>query len=168
MAVYTVHEPPPRAGEVAADPERFVFVRDGFHFWAFLLGPLWMLRYRLWLVLVLYLVVMAVLHAALWALGIAVGLRLATDLLLAILVGLEAPTLRRWTLGRRRWLTLGVVVADDVEMAERRFFDTWNRDGGPSQRPPATAPAASPPPLRPPPERPTEVLGLFPQPGGPR
>ena len=25
---------------------RFVFVRDGFHFWAFLLAPLWMLRHR--------------------------------------------------------------------------------------------------------------------------
>ena len=34
------------------DPERFVFVRDGFHFWAFLLAPLWLLWHRLWLVLV--------------------------------------------------------------------------------------------------------------------
>ena len=43
MAVYTVHEPPPREGEAArATPTRFVFVRDGFYFWAFLFGPLWM------------------------------------------------------------------------------------------------------------------------------
>ena len=33
-----------------------MFVRDGFYFWAFLLGPLWMLWRRLWLVLVVYLV----------------------------------------------------------------------------------------------------------------
>ena len=44
MPTYTVHQPPPRKGEAASAPERFVFVRDGFHFWAFLLGPLWMLR----------------------------------------------------------------------------------------------------------------------------
>ena len=37
-----------------ADPERFVFVRDGFYFWAFLLGPVWMLWRRLWLVLRVY------------------------------------------------------------------------------------------------------------------
>ena len=60
MPAYTVHEPPLReaksVGEAAPDPERFVFVRDGFHFWAFLLGPLWMLAHRMWLVLVLYLI----------------------------------------------------------------------------------------------------------------
>ena len=52
MSVYTVHEPPLRAAEASPDPERFVFVRDGFYFWAFLLTPLWMLWHRLWLVLV--------------------------------------------------------------------------------------------------------------------
>ena len=31
MTVYTVHEPPPRKNEeIGADPDRFVFVRDGF------------------------------------------------------------------------------------------------------------------------------------------
>jgi hypothetical protein len=54
MAVYTVHEPPPKPYEQASDPERFDFVRDGFSFWAFLFGPLWMLRHRMWLVLVGY------------------------------------------------------------------------------------------------------------------
>ena len=44
MSIYTVHEPPPRANEDVPDPVRFVFVRDGFYFWAFLLSPLWMLR----------------------------------------------------------------------------------------------------------------------------
>jgi hypothetical protein len=127
MAVYTVHEPPPRADEAAADPERFVFVRDGFHFWAFVLGPLWMLWRRLWLVFVLYLVVLIVVQAGLWLAGPAPALKICTNLLLAILIGLEAPTLRRWTLGRRRWLTVGVVVADDLELAERRFYDTWCR-----------------------------------------
>ena len=51
MSSYTVHEPPLRAGAAAPEPERYVFVRDGFSFWAFLFGPLWMLRHRMWLVL---------------------------------------------------------------------------------------------------------------------
>src|SRR5205814_3636753 len=52
MAVYTVHEPPLKRYDAAGDPDRFVFVRDGFSFWAFLLGPLWMIRHRMWLVLI--------------------------------------------------------------------------------------------------------------------
>ena len=40
MAVYTVHQPPLKKFEAAADPERFAFVRDGFSFWAFLFGGL--------------------------------------------------------------------------------------------------------------------------------
>ena len=44
MPTYTVHQPPPRKGETASAPERFVFVRDGFHVWAFVLTPFWLLR----------------------------------------------------------------------------------------------------------------------------
>ena len=55
MPVYTVHEPPPRDDDDRRRRrDRFVFVRDGFSFWAFLLAPLWMLWHRLWLVLLLY------------------------------------------------------------------------------------------------------------------
>ena len=39
MTVFTVHQPSPRKNEDAAPPDRFAFVRDGFYFWAFLLGP---------------------------------------------------------------------------------------------------------------------------------
>ena len=46
-------------------------------------------------------------------------------LLIAILVGIEASSLRRWKLARRKFEQVGVVVADDLEMAERRFFDGW-------------------------------------------
>ena len=53
MTVFTVHEPPPRKNEETASPVRFAFVRDGFYFWAFLLGPVWMLCHRLWLVLLI-------------------------------------------------------------------------------------------------------------------
>ena len=66
MSVYTVHEPLPRKREASADPERFAFVRDGFYFWAFVLGPLWMLWRGLWLVLVLCLVGTAALSSGQW------------------------------------------------------------------------------------------------------
>ncbi len=77
-------------------------MRDGFHFWAFLLAPLWMLWHRLWLVFVGFVVVTVALQLALYALGVGGGGRLLAYALLALLVGLEAGTLRRWTLHAAR------------------------------------------------------------------
>jgi hypothetical protein len=171
MAVYTVHEPPLRAGATAVpEPERFVFVRDGFAFWALLLGPFWMLRHRMWLVLVLYV-------------GLAVGLSWILHLqasakigfivwgLIALLLGFEAATLRRFTLGRRGYRNIGIVVGDDLELAERRFFDAWVRkdqvrtDQVRKAEPAGSGGAPALTPLRMP-HPASDVLGLFPEPGG--
>ena len=161
MAIYTVYEPPLRRSETAPDPERFAFVRDGFSFWAFLLAPIWMLWHRLWLVFVGYVVVAVALELALRAVGASSTVTVAAGVLLALLVGFEAATLRRFTLSRRRWKNAGIVVGDDLEAAEHRFFDTWVRNGGA-----VAAPQAAPLPRRPAPA--SDVIGLFPQPGAPR
>src|SRR5258708_19242624 len=50
MPIYTVHAPTADTAGIAAT-DRFAFVRDGFHFWAALLGPLWLAWHRLWLAL---------------------------------------------------------------------------------------------------------------------
>jgi hypothetical protein len=156
MAVYTVHEPPRRDDDALAHTDRFVFVRDGFSWAAFLFGPLWMLRHRLWLAFVVFLIVMFALGAGArvagdgdWVIGI--------GLVVALFIGFEGSTLRRYGLARRRWNTVGVVVGDDLESAERRFFDAWAAGGVPRPPPPAagsTVPAPSGP-----------IIGLFPEPG---
>jgi hypothetical protein len=156
MAVYTVHEPPLKPYEQASDPERFEFVRDGFSFWAFLFGPLWMLRHRMWLVLVGYVGVSAALELIFSLLDTGSSARVVAGLLLALLVGVESATLRRFTLGRRSWINLGVIVADDLEAAERRFFDVWVKSGGAAPRTTEQSRQAAAAP---------DVIGLFPQPG---
>lgn len=161
MSVYTVHEPLPRKGETSADPDRFAFVRDGFYFWAFLFGPLWMLRRRLWLVTVLYIIVIAALEAGMWAVNAPGAARFVVGFLLALLVGFEAGSLRRWTLTRRGWKNLGVVVGDDLESAERRFFAAWSPLSEPSARTPSQ-------PHKLPKSDDSSIIGLFPQPGAPR
>ena len=52
MPVYTVHAPSPGGADLRAT-DKFVFVRDGFHFWAMVFGPVWLLWNRLWLVLLI-------------------------------------------------------------------------------------------------------------------
>jgi hypothetical protein len=157
MAVYTVHEPPRRNDDALAHTDRFKFVRDGFSWPAFLFAPLWMLRYRLWLALIVYLLVAFALGAATRVLGDG-DWPMAISFLVLLLVGFEASTLRRYGLARRGWKTVGVVVGDDLEAAERRFFDAWAAGGVPrAATPPAAGPAA-PVPSGP-------IIGLFPEPG---
>jgi hypothetical protein len=148
------------------EADRFVFVRDGFHFWAMLLGPFWLLWKRLWLVLLGYIVVTAVIGIALTLLGASAGVRFAVFLLLALLMGLEAASLRRWSYSRGRWRQIDFVVADDEEAAERRFFDRWTEHGLSGLPPPLEIPTA-PFPSRPP-AAPHGIIGLFPEPGGRR
>ncbi len=176
MPVYTVHAPVADGTEARSVTDRFVFVRDGFHFWAFLLGPLWLAWHRLWLALIGYVAVWAGIAVSLAQLQAGAGTRFIVIVLIALLMGFEAASLWRWTLSRRKWRQLDVVVADDEETAERRFFDRWTsrlRNIGNDQ--PAVDRGA-PPPTRDTPSQPfsrpssphDDILGLFPKPGASR
>jgi hypothetical protein len=99
------------------------------------------------------------------------------DVVLALLLGFEAASLRRWTLSRRNWRQLEIVVADDEEQAERRFFDRWtakqrnlSNDQTAVDRggPPPTRDVPGQPFSRPPPAPQSEIIGLFPEPGASR
>jgi hypothetical protein len=166
MSVYTVHEPPVRAADPLPEAERIVFVRDGFSFWAFLLAPLWMLWHRMWLVLAGYVVLVAALEALLAAFGASSNAVAVVGLLLSLLIGLEASTLRRFSLRLRGWTNVGIVSGDDIEDAERRFFDAWLRDSS-AQRAAAAplASAAAAPAATPRGPQNPDVVGLFPRPG---
>jgi hypothetical protein len=115
-----------------------------------------------------YVLVAGLLEATVIAAGAPSSAVMIVGLLISLLVGLEAGTLRRFALNRRGWKSVGLVSGDDLEEAERRFFDAWGRKqtaqsaAGSSA---ATAPAgaaglmmrhAAPTP---------EVIGLFPEPG---
>lgn len=168
MPTYTVHAPPPKTGETASAPERFRFVRDGFHLWAFLLTPLWLLAHRLWLALVIYVVVYALLGVGLAVLGVSANVELLVGLLIGLLVGFEASSIQRWTYARRGWQALGFVVGDDAEMAERRFYGEWaKRPSAAPAMPSSPEPSYAAPVLRGPPSG-NDVIGLFPEPERPR
>jgi hypothetical protein len=176
MPVYTVHAPTTNGAAFAAT-DRFAFVRDGFHFWAAILGVLWLAWHRLWLALLGWIALMAIIDLGMVKLGVGAGTILLVDILLALLLGFEAASLERWTLSRRRWRQLDIVVADDAEAAERRFFDRWaarQRGLGNDQ---LAVDRGGPPPTRdipgqsfskPPPLPHSDIIGLFPDPGAQR
>ena len=176
MPVFTVHAPVVNDAGIRAT-DRFAFVRDGFHFWAAILGVVWLAWHRLWLALIGWIVVMVAVDAGLAVLGVSGTAIFLVDALLALLMGFEAASLRRWTLSRRNWRQLDIVVADDQEQAERRFFDRWTAKQRALVNDQLAVDRGAPPPTRdipgqpfskPPPLPRSEIIGLFPEPGGSR
>jgi Protein of unknown function (DUF2628) len=157
MAVYTVHAPPPSAGTRLETAERYVLMPDRFSWPAFWFGPLWMLCHRLWLALLGYVVLVAGLGIAWRVTGGSIAAIIVITFAVALLIGSEAPSLRRFKLQRRGFSLCGVVVGDDREAAERRFFSALAGESkDPRPTPPSAAPAQAGVP---------DVIGLFPHPG---
>jgi hypothetical protein len=89
--------------------------------------------------------------------------------MLALLVGMEAGTLRRFTLGRRRWRNIGTVVGNDRDTVERRFFESWVKgETLAPMSPPAQRPVSPAAPAQHGTTPVSDVIGLFPQPGAHR
>jgi hypothetical protein len=172
MPVYTIHAPRAARPEASIPPDRFKFVRDGFHFWAFAAGLIWLIWHRMWWALLGYIALSIIGEIGLSMLGASSGTRMAVMALFALLMGFEAASVRRWSLSRGKWRQVDIVVADDEESAERRFFERWTArrdlmDDSTIDRgaPPPTRPIPGQPFSRPPRE---EIIGLFPQPGASR
>ena len=107
---------------------------------------------------------MVAVEIALSVLGVGAGARVVVMFILAVLIGLEAGSLWRWTLRRRNWRQVDVVVADNQEAAERRFFDRWSAAASDSGH----GPSSPVPPLPRASLESHDILGSFPQPGASR
>jgi len=119
MRVYTVHLRRP-----TLDPDRDIrLVKEGFNWPAFVFSFVWALWCRLWLVAIGLFAIEFALAAGLSLLGADAPTRMAFALGTAVIAGLVANDLHRWTLFRRSYLQVAVVTGDDVDAAERRFWD---------------------------------------------
>ena len=159
MKAYLVFEPAEDGRSLAA-ADRILFVREKFSWTALILAPLWLLWHRLWLGLLGWFAAEIIIGLVAWALMLDQTVTSIAAFIPSLLVALEGTELRRLKLQRRRYRYSGVVVAEDLEDAERRFFARWVVPAK------AAAPPAPPAPL--PPLAPTPVIGLFPEPGATR
>ena len=116
--IYTVHAP---LG-IAPSAEKFVFVREGFSFLAFFVPLIWLVAYRMWRPLVVYVMVIALLAAGEYFLGFDSNINLAISLVLGLYFGFEAAALRQDTLRRRGFLHVASVVGNSRIEAEQRYF----------------------------------------------
>lgn len=118
MTLYSVFE---RSNEIAPAvvPEKFSWL-------AALLPPVYALVHGLWLGLVLYVVAVVALGVAgLW-IGFEAGFWLYV--LLALLIGFEAPAFRRRKLVARGWTWRADVVAGAEDLAQRDWLRRQPRE----------------------------------------
>lgn len=161
MRTYTLHLPKGTLAGEAQGLDRAQLVPDGFSWPAFAFGPLWFLYHRLWIAAaaVLALLVGTAVLGRFLGLGPIAGF--AVTLLVTILIGLEASSLRRWTYARRGRPVRDAVVAGSAIEAERKALTRW-LDPTTAPAPPANPYAAGSSRIG------DGVIGLFPSSEGRR
>ena len=129
---YTVHMPPTPVG---GDEERALatsFVRDGFSWPAFLLGPAWLAWKRLWVPLGVYAVIMMLVLLVLNASGYGGGALAWVFLVAGVLLGCEAANLLRNRLQQAGYRETAIVSGASLAECELRFFAGLDRKGTPA------------------------------------
>lgn len=159
MVTYTLHVP---EGAGPGDPdglEKAELIKDGFSWGAFIFTFLWFFANRLWIAGLGALIVLIAFTALLNVLDVQPLAATVAQLLLGILIGLEANSLKRWTYARRGRPAVAVVSAEDYEAAEEKAIAQWLAGSPVPQPRPAASERAAPS------FRGSEpVIGLFPDP----
>lgn len=160
MAAFVVME---RGAADSAGPDEVAFVRDGFHWLAFLLPVFWLLWRRLWIEALLAFAATFLLSALGELAGLEIYASLLT-LLASLYFGLEAPAMRVRALARRGWREWGVLEAPRLSDAELLYgaaaAEIQNDSSGEVS---GLRPLMQPgPPLR---AAPSRGIGLVPYPG---
>jgi hypothetical protein len=119
VRVYTYHELPGTSALI----DEPVLVREGFNWPAALFTAVWALWHGLWVPAVGILVISAVLEAGLAFSGADTVTQIAAAVGVAAIVGYCANDWRRNKLRKRGYRLSGIVAADSVDTARRRWFD---------------------------------------------
>jgi hypothetical protein len=166
MKTYTLHLPRDVQPADREALDRAELVKDGFSWGAFFFTFLWLFYHRAWLAGLGVLVGLLAAGILLDALDLGPLSTTLAQILLQVLVGLEANSLRRWTLARRGRPAVDVVTASDRDEAAMKAFGRWlagtaappRAAGRPTQAPGGLPAFRGPEP----------VIGLFPDPEGRR
>jgi Protein of unknown function (DUF2628) len=116
MAIYTVHMKD-------NDTQGAVFIKEGFSWGAFALGPIWLLSKKLWLALFGFVVLTIIIGLVGIKFGVHPAALSTISLLMSFLLGAEATNLQRWKMSRQKFAPVAVVQGTKQDDAERRFFD---------------------------------------------
>ena len=119
MKAYTVHL---RRSGLDSDND-IVLVMEGFCWGACVFSLIWALWHRMWLVALGLAGISVVVNALIYILGMDVSTGYFSSVGIAILIGLVANDLRRWSLARLGFVDSGVALGDNQDEALARFLD---------------------------------------------
>ena len=126
MTLYSIYEPPGEAQDPEERAEALVFVRQGFSWPALLVPGLWLLYQRMWLELIAFVALFALLG---WVFDPSDdrGQTLFAWLSVALIVlfAFEANELRGAALERQGYAQAGTAVGAGRDAAELAFLQTW-------------------------------------------
>ena len=119
MRVYTVH-----LRHRGLNPDNdIVLVSEGFCWGACVLSLIWALWHRMWLVVLGLVIVSVVLNIMVYMLGMDETTGYFLNIGIAILIGLVANDIRRWSLALLGFVDSGVALGDNQDDALARFLD---------------------------------------------
>ena len=125
VKIYTVHESESVRGTVEERVDELLFIKDGFAILAVLSPFLWFIWHKLWIALIGYISILAVLMGVGELAGFGEAQMGFLSTMLNVAVGLEANNIRRWFVERSGMAQIGVVSGHDLEECEYRFFSSW-------------------------------------------
>jgi uncharacterized protein DUF2628 len=159
LKTFVVYEP--ESTRAADSMDRAVFVREKFSWTAFFFAPVWLLFKRLWLAFVLFCAAETLIACGLYLAGLRGPAALAALLLPPLVVAFEGAQLQRFRLQQKDYRETDVVIANDLESAERRYFER-RKSSAPARA--KSVPPAKPATLSRAPRAENSILGLFPTP----
>ena len=145
MTLYSVYEPPSEAPDPEARAEGLEFVKEGFSWPALLVPALWLIYYRMWIELILFVVLFA------RSLGVRLERPRASPVRLARRVRSSCCSPSRPTISAARRSSgratgeAGTAIGSSVDAAELSFFQSWlpRQEKGRERQAPPERPGSS-------------------------
>jgi hypothetical protein len=117
--IYNVFEKP----EAPEPTDRVELLREGFTFWAFVLGPIWLLAKRQWLLFFGFVTCAVLARITAGLFGLPMVTVAVAALFLHLMLGYHVNDLRAWRLKRRGYRFAGVLAAESPMHAQRRYYE---------------------------------------------
>jgi hypothetical protein len=122
MKTFTVQAPPEDDRSYAERAVDYVFLKEGYSFWAALFGPFWSLANKMWLEAFIHFVGLFAVLGILGAIGFVPAVISYVSFMANLLFALFAYDLQRFHYSRKGYQMIGVVNGKTKGDCEARFF----------------------------------------------